>query len=208
MSLRINKPAKNTGETTMLPTIFFEGIDRVFAAHGKIRVSAPVKEQIFKRVRDMPDDFMVFAEEELEDYEKLPANLGREIATVLFTAYKNRQQGIALSEITLQCPECDGRQYITAYDRIPVTTPSGKDEHPFRTLHCVCNTQTHEQRYSKNDIHKAGWLLADPIRRREYVEKIKSICGDVITDRQGSMDGRYRAIQRLREKAHEQARDF
>lgn len=77
----------------------------IFAAHGKIVPSDAVALAVWKRVEEFPDAFMTFAATQLADYEKLPSNLGFELARVLYPLWRSRMDQQNTRRVC--CPDCD-----------------------------------------------------------------------------------------------------
>lgn len=82
-------------------------VREIYAAHGKTPPTDAVMLAVWKRVEDMPDAFMPWAAVKLSDYERLPANLGLELAKQLYPEWRaeTRKTGPSSSN----CPECDPR---------------------------------------------------------------------------------------------------
>ncbi len=95
----------------MTVTAFKDGLGSVFAAHGKAFPGKEMIAAVWRRVEPLPDSFMAWAAVRLEDYEKLPSNLGRELAVVLWPQWRAEQPARPGRE---GCAACGGRGFWLA----------------------------------------------------------------------------------------------
>jgi hypothetical protein len=84
--------------------IFNQALRRIYAAHGKIAPANPdILAAIWKRVEDLPDAFMAYAETRFADYEKLPGNMGRELKCDLWPEFRGQNPEL----VTRREERCD-----------------------------------------------------------------------------------------------------
>lgn len=79
----------------------------IFAAHGKVAPSEAIVMAVWKRVESFPDAFMVWASSHLADYEKLPSNLGLELAKGLYPRWRAETDQAPVRRQC--CPDCDSQ---------------------------------------------------------------------------------------------------
>lgn len=84
---------------------FKSGMTAVYAAHGRVPPSEAVLLAVWRRVESLPDAFMDWACRELADYDKLPGNLGLELARALYARW--RAERAPRGPRRLPCPDCD-----------------------------------------------------------------------------------------------------
>jgi len=138
---------------------FAEWIRGVYAAFGKAAPAQGVMAAVYRRIDGLPDGFLAFAAEQLEDRDSLPANLGRELRRVLWPEYLEKNPELRAREQPRGCRECAGSPdpgIIWAWSR---------DGHRY-ALPCVCNTVpslAHIQHWTLADVEAADLLLYDPL---------------------------------------------
>ena len=124
----------------MVRATFDDAMDLVFAAFQKPAPRSAVLEAIFKRVSDLPDEFIIWAADALQDEEKLPQNLGRELLR-MYPAWKAEnvpacQPDPYANEASgdPNCPDCRGTgwHYVYPIGCRPGTAPYA--------VPCLCNT--------------------------------------------------------------------
>lgn len=90
----------------MTGAAFKTGMSKVYAAHAKAPPSQAVLEALWERVGTLPDAFMHWAARQLCDYEKLPQNLGLELAGRLYPRWRAQNRTGSPHQPQL-CPDCD-----------------------------------------------------------------------------------------------------
>ena len=162
---------------------FDNAMGEVFAAFQKPAPRPAVLDAIFKRVEELPEEFVFWASEKLQDEEKLPANLGRELLR-MFPAWKaenfSQPQHDPWANETSgdpNCPDCGGSgwHYVWRRPARPGTAPTA--------IPCLCNTvvdawEDPPRRASLEDLRRAGiWTLREPpmVRTRPPVPLKRSL---------------------------------
>lgn len=136
---------------------FSNCIARVFAAHGKTFPSTQIAAAIFARVDSLPDGFMPWAAGKLEDFDKLPTNLGRSLRRELWPEYLEKHPELKAKENRGRCNNCspDLEGFFWAWDQ------DGKRY----CLKCACNDRqemAHWQSWTPRMAVDAGMTLSDP----------------------------------------------
>lgn len=108
--------------------VFTESLRRIYAAFSKSWPSNAIVDAAFRRVRDLPEDFMGYAENRLLDEVSLPANLGRYLLRELWPYYAAKN---SLESAKQGCPRCEGGWR-------PVYRPG--EIYPAGYYACPCNT--------------------------------------------------------------------
>ena len=112
----------------MKESVFTDSMRRVYAGFGKNMPHQAIQDAAFRRVRDLPDGFMEYAENRLLDEISLPANLGRYLLRELWPYYAAKKS----LEIAKQgCPRYEGGWR-------PVYRPG--ESYPAGYYVCPCNT--------------------------------------------------------------------
>lgn len=155
---------------------FDNAMGEVFAAFQKPAPRPAVLDAIFKRVSELPDEFVFWASDQLVEGEKLPVNLGRELLR-MFPAWKaenfsqpqhdpwaNEQSGDP------NCPDCGGSGWHYVY-------PLGKWYRPGLAPYavpCLCNTvvdgwEHPPKKASLEDLKRTGrWTMRPPAMVRDH----------------------------------------
>ena len=105
-------------------TLFDRLVKETYATYGKPDPRPAVLDAAYKHVADMPDDFIVWASERLQDADRLPPNLGRELRKELYPAWKASQMPTFTNEQFYadmcgdpDCPECHGKGWFYVWKR-------------------------------------------------------------------------------------------
>ena len=153
--------------------LFDSKIKETYATYGKPDPRPSVLEAAFKRVADLPDEFIVWAAEQLQDADKLPNNLGRELKKSLFPAWRASQMPTFTNEQYYadmcgdpDCPECRGKGWFYVWKRgaKPGTAPTA--------IPCLCNLTCDAfpdmeiRKASLADLKANGWTFHEPPRIR------------------------------------------
>lgn len=153
--------------------LFDERVKETFAAFGKADPRPAVLEAAYKQVADYPDDFIIWAAERLQDADKLPANIGRELRKSLYPSWKASQMPTFTNEQFFadmcgdpQCPECHGKGWFYVWRRgaRPGTAPTA--------IPCVCNVTCDAfpdidlKKATLADLKANGWTFREPPRIR------------------------------------------
>lgn len=154
---------------------FDSAMGEVFAAFQKPAPRPAVLDAIFKRVEELPDEFVYWAADVLQDEEKLPMNLGRELR-LMYPAWKAETTPVAqpdpyANEVSgdPNCPDCHGAGWHYVY---PVNCRPGTAPY---AVPCLCNTVVDSwehppRKASLEDLKATGkWTMRRPpvVRDRE-----------------------------------------
>ena len=153
--------------------LFDRLIGETYATYGKLAPRQAVLDQAFKFVADYPDDFIIWAADQLQDADKLPSNIGRELKKVLFPAWKASQMPAFTNAQFYEdlsgdpdCPECHGKGWFYVWKRgaKPGTAPTA--------IPCLCNLTCDAfpdmeiKKASLADLKANGWTFHEPPRIR------------------------------------------
>lgn len=130
--------------------LFLHRLDEIFAAFGKKYPERRIEDAIWRRICDLPDDFMAYAQARLEELDKLPGTLGRYLASEIWPEYQARHRFKGLQD--RNCPECRGIGAISAWD---------KRGYAF-SHRCICNGGT----WTRERLLESGMQLEDPAFER------------------------------------------
>lgn len=147
----------------------FDGVVReLYAAFGKPEPRPAVLDAAFKAVAGLPDEFAEWASERLQDADRLPSNLGRELKR-MYPAWKAEafsapQHDPWANECSgdPHCPDCGGSGWHYVWRR-----PARSGTAP-TAIPCLCNTvvdawEDPPRRASLEDLRRAGiWTLREP----------------------------------------------
>ena len=153
---------------------FDDAMGVVFAAFQKPAPRPAVLEAIFKRVAELPDDFIIWAADVLQDEEKLPANLGRETLR-MYPAWKAENTPACQPDPYANeasgdpmCPDCHGTGWHYVYPLGALYKPGLA---PY-AVPCLCNTVVDSwehppRKASLEDLKRSGrWTMRPPQRIR------------------------------------------
>lgn len=131
---------------------FLQGIRQLYATFGKKLPEKDILDEIFRRVQDMPAEFMAFALTRLQDEEKLPANLGRYLAHEIWADWQIQNGLKTLAVQSVACKECD--------PRTPGWIPVIRGMYDYLAK-CVCNSDTRypEPGRTRQQLVDAGFIL-------------------------------------------------
>ncbi|MGE9985390.1 hypothetical protein [Desulfovibrio sp. SGI.169] len=129
----------------------------IYAAFGKAYPGTSVAEAIFKRVESMPDGFMDYALERLENQPDMPKNLGYHLRHALWPEYLEKHPQLKATESQGGCHNCspDMPGFFWAWEA------DGKRY----CLKCACNPRSdlaHIQPWTPRMAVDAGLRLSDP----------------------------------------------
>ena len=148
-----------------------EAMNVVFAAFQKPAPREAVLDAIYKRVSEYPSDFIFWAADKLQEEEKLPMNLGRELVRMYpawkaettpveqWDPYRNEQSG------DKNCPECKGTGWFYCYPTDPKLYKPGLAPY---AIPCLCNTVVDSwehppKKASLEDLRRTGrWTFHRP----------------------------------------------
>jgi hypothetical protein len=134
-------------------------VPRIYAAHGKTVPTLEILRELWERIQGLPDAFLPWATAKLADYEKLPGNLGRELAGDLYSAWQlaHRNRGYEPKG----CPNCD------------TSTPGWffgwREDGSARLCKCTCNTDSKFADYPSTSLfqlHEQGLMTKSEYSRR------------------------------------------
>lgn len=115
----------------MRELVFSDALREIYATFGKTYPAQAVANAIFKRINELPDDFMAFALERCQQREDLPKNLGLFLRQQLWPDYRAAHPEVRQAQQA--CPDCDKDMpgFFTAWrNGVPVTCI------------CACNTNS------------------------------------------------------------------
>lgn len=85
---------------------FTNAAELIFAAHGKKLPSTEILDAIYRRISELPPDFLTFAVRHLEDAVDLPKNLGRYLLRELWPEYLEKHPEQRAMQERQCCPLC------------------------------------------------------------------------------------------------------
>lgn len=137
---------------------FAEWMRTLYGTFGKNNPAQHVIHAVYHRVECLPDSFLAYAMERLEDREVLPANLGRELYRVLWPEYRSQHPELVAREDLRGCNACRTSMpgFIWGYQA---------DGHRY-VFKCRCNDApqfAHLGAWTPRQIVDAGYLLHDPL---------------------------------------------
>ena len=129
----------------------------IYATFARGYPAAGISEAIFRRVESMPDDFMDYALERLENQPDMPKNMGYHLRHVLWPEYLEKHPQLRATESSGRCNNCspDLIGFLWAWDA------DGKRY----CLKCACNSRpdlAHMQAWTPRMAVDAGLRLSDP----------------------------------------------
>lgn len=129
----------------------------IFSAHGKSAPTGNVVMAVWKRVKQLPDEFMTWAVFKFADAEKLPGNIGFEIERVMFPLWRTE---FGKTAHVSACLDCDTATpgFFTAWQRLDNGT-----FHRFM-VKCVCNTGASFEsmpRTTREQAQQRGWRVME-----------------------------------------------
>lgn len=117
----------------MTELYFTQMIVEVFAAFGKREPTQRIRDAVFRRIANLPDSFLPYAQKRLEDMDSLPQNLGRYLLRELWYDFLDENPRLRAAERSVYgCAEC-GRHQGTIY----AFRQSGSMTYEY-ALDCVC----------------------------------------------------------------------
>ena len=144
-------------------------MNETYATYGKPAPRQPVLDAAFKQVEALPDEFMLWAAEQLQDSDRLPANIGRELRKGLYPSWRASQM-VAFSEEQVMndlsgdpaCPDCGGKgwHYVWRWNAKPGTAATA--------IPCLCNMTADAfpdvelRKASSSDLLANGWVFDEP----------------------------------------------
>ena len=136
---------------------FGNKLREICGAFGKPYPAKHVCDAIFRRVDSLPDGFMDYALERLENQPDIPKNMGFHLRHVLWPEYLEKHPGLKAKEQQRRCnncsPDLDG--FFWAWDA------DGKRY----CLKCACNARpdmAHIQAWTRRQAVDAGMTLSGP----------------------------------------------
>lgn len=143
---------------------FSDSVERIFAIFNKKMPDDRVIETIYKRVKDLPSDFMDFAVRHFEDQENLPRNLGRYLYRELWPEYLSENpENRAHVELCPNClPEMPG--YRKVWRKESYCNGEKEDWFPL-VIRCSCGIAPNPRKdpvYSDRELLDMGLSLDRP----------------------------------------------
>lgn len=140
---------------------FGEKLRDICGAFGKAYPATHVCNSIFRRIKELPDGFMDYAAERLENQPDLPRNLGYHLRHVLWPEYLDKNPGLRAPEENKGCKFCAPGipGFFWAYES------NGKSY----MLKCCCNQRRdleHLEGWTPAMAEARGLLLVDPTHRQ------------------------------------------
>jgi hypothetical protein len=173
-------------------------IAKIFAAHSKAVPSGEIAKALWERIQGLPDAYLPWAAAKLADYEKLPGNLGRELAGDLYSAWLSEHRNRAYEP--RGCSNCDGGTpgwYFGYRDDDPVPV----------LLKCPCNADrkfADVPAVSPRELRERGMIT-----RHEYLQRQQALrdSGALPTRfKRSDAAGAVAALQEPPRPAHERER--
>lgn len=135
---------------------FTDALRRIYAAHGKTFSDSVAVTSIFRRVDTLPDGFIAWAADKLEDSPDLPKNLGYHLKHSLWPDYLEANPGLRASYRRDACPQCspDTPGWILGW--------KDRQRTAFR---CCCNSDprfVHLEAWTRPQVEAAGYALEAP----------------------------------------------
>ena len=168
--------------------LFDSLMNEIFAAYGKPAPRLAVLDAAFKQVEPFPDDFMLWAAEILQDSDKLPANIGRELRKGLYPSWRASQMAAFSEEQVMNdmsgdpaCPDCGGRGwfYVWRWNAKAGTAATA--------IPCLCNMTADAfpgvelRKASSRDLLANGWVFEEPeIVRNRPPQPLKKPLRDLL----------------------------
>lgn len=146
--------------------IFSAGLEEIFAIFNKKTPEERVVEIVYKRVKDLPPEFMAFAIRHFEDQNSLPRNMGMYLARELWPQYLERYPELQSKNEDVYCPHCDMACGIPGLRRVwrLQHLPWGDEYEPV-LVRCACGNgpnPTNEPIYSDFELERMGFILKNP----------------------------------------------
>lgn len=157
----------------MQRVVFDNCIDGIYAAFGKNEPSARISDAIFRRVENLPDEFMLWAEDRLADEERLPANLGAYLKNILWPDFKQAHPEKIVNIPKERCNRCGPTPGIKRF--------YGKDWEVFECACDCCKNEWLIQRlgyWTDRELWDMGFSLALPDtawnneRTQKYIKRV------------------------------------
>lgn len=163
----------------MKETVCMDGLKEIYAAHGKRLPDEGIRNAIFKRIQNLPPEFMSFAIAQLEDAPSLPTNLGYHLLRELWPDYRFQHPEITSVHDKVCCPLC-----ISGYPgwRLvykPETTAQGVETYEPVQVRCTCGNISNPAFrdwpvYSDRELEQQGYFLKYPgprMDREQFMAK-------------------------------------
>lgn len=137
---------------------FCGNLREIYAVFGKAYPAKHISDAIFRRVETMPDGFMDYALERLENQPDMPRNMGYHLRHVLWPEYLEKHPELRAGEGRRRCNNCspDLLGFFWAWD------VDGKRY----CLKCACNDRpdvAHMQAWTPRMAVDADMTLSDPL---------------------------------------------
>lgn len=85
---------------------FSDGIEEIYAIFNKKMPEDRAKEVVYRRIKDLPPQFMDFAIRHFEDQETLPRNMGYYLKRVLWPEFLDKNPDMKSKTDYSCCPQC------------------------------------------------------------------------------------------------------
>lgn len=144
---------------------FYEKLREIYATFSKAFPAGHISAAIFKRVQNLPDDFMDYALTRLENDVSLPQNLGRYLRMELWWDYLEKHPEQSAYYQPIGCFRCKNQPGIRLY-----WEPDGT-VHPCK---CVCNMDpriAHISAPTDAELLALGYFLENPCPVTSYMPK-------------------------------------
>lgn len=143
---------------------FASGIEEIYAIFGKKSPEDKVNEIIYRRVMNLPPEFMTFAVRHFEEQETLPRNMGFYLTKILWPEYLERNPHLKSYEEKQLCPNC--LEEMPGFRRVYAKeeTAQGVVWVPME-VRCQCGIAPNPRNdpiYSDWDLEKMGLKLKCP----------------------------------------------
>ena len=91
----------------MTEMVFTQEFGTIYAAFSKNPPTKTMRDTLFKRIEHLPDGFMIYARQQLQELESLPQNLGRYILRHLWPDYLDAHPELRSRRQEYSCSLCN-----------------------------------------------------------------------------------------------------
>lgn len=144
--------------------VFMDGLNEIFSFFGRKMPDNRICESIFRRVKELPPEFMAFAVRHFEDQESLPRNMGYYLSRILWPEYLEKNPGMRANEISC-CPMCIPE--LPGWRRAWVEEMTGWGEKVYKPVdvRCTCGNARNPRNEAIMDdfeLMANGFILENP----------------------------------------------
>lgn len=149
-------------------TDFLDALDDIYAAFGKKMPEQRIATAAYRRIENLPAEFLPYAKARLEDMEKLPSNLGLFMLKELWPDYRAEHPEKFVNEPLDGCEKCSGGLRII-YDKFGIQYATA--------CQCCTNRDLIEKCGQLDDyeITSRGLFTAMPVKAAPQYERRKIV---------------------------------